>query len=152
MTVLHMGIARDLPDAGGGACCIGSAACGPERCTCWEIVHDVEQAEPKPGPPAVRARRCSDCAFRSDSPENQGDERYVCDAAIEALARPDGVFYCHDGMRRAIGQRHPAGVFVPSEIPDAYAPATNGVAVYRADGRPGLICAGFAAERRRGAP
>lgn len=38
----------DLPDAGEGVCCMGAAAMGPERCTCWEPVYDLDQADPDP--------------------------------------------------------------------------------------------------------
>jgi hypothetical protein len=150
MHSLHVSRERDLPDAGGGMCCLGAAAGGPGACTCWVPEHDRAQAEPQQGPPPIRSRRCSDCAFRPDSPENRGDDRYDCEGALEALASPNGTFYCHDGLRIATALVHePTGARVPTTIPDAYDPPTRGALAFKANGTPATICAGFAAARRR---
>jgi hypothetical protein len=34
----------DIPDAGLGGCCDGSAMNGPRACTCWDPVYDQEQS------------------------------------------------------------------------------------------------------------
>jgi hypothetical protein len=130
-------------------CCIGEAVYGPARCTCWEPVFATEQAPPAlPASAAeieVRARRCGDCAFRKDSPERA--ETYT-EEELLGLAAAGEPFWCHDGMRRPVAYRHPVHGDVPAESGD-WQPATVGGVPFRADGRPGLLCAGWAQERRR---
>lgn len=130
-------------------CCYGAVVYGPERCTCWEPVFDVEQAEPvlpvPEGSIEVRHARCDDCAFRRDSPERA--DVLVEDELLE-LARTATPFWCHDGMRRPVAYRHPVLGDVPGSTADWQPPTRAGVP-FRRDGRPGLLCAGWAQEVRR---
>jgi hypothetical protein len=143
---VHISFSRpDYPDAGEGACCMGSAARGPENCTCWVPVYNKKQAPRKQGPMRQRDRMCSDCAFRPDSPERNGDERYAhCgeDGIDEVMG---GTFLCHTGMRRLLREVHPSGVVLEAP-PDAYEP---GDPPQQADGSPPELCAGWAAEMKR---
>lgn len=136
-----------LPDLGGG-CCIGADVYGPGRCTCWRDEHDVEQAPPVPGPHEVRERMCADCAYRPGSPEKVEDPEVAGDPqALEHYAAAGAPFWCHDGMRRVVARRHPSGAELPAHAAAYDPPITDGVP-HRADGRPGLLCAGWAARRR----
>lgn len=136
-----------LPDTG-GACCWGAAASGPDRCTCWTPVFDRDQAEPVPAIPEVRDRMCGDCAYRPGSPEKVGDPEHEGDAeTLEHLAASGTPFWCHDGMRRPVVLRHPSGAEIPGHVA-AYEPPRIGGIPFRADGRPGLLCAGWAARGR----
>ncbi len=139
-----------LPDAGDGVCCAGAALYGPERCTCWRSLYDREQVDPVPvpGPPQVRDGMCGDCAYRPGSPEKEDHPDYRGDAdQLERLAASGTPFWCHDGLRRELLRRHPSGVEHPS-LPGAYDPPMRDGVPYRADGRPGLLCAGWDARRR----
>jgi hypothetical protein len=126
-------------------CCIGSAEYGPERCTCWRKEHDQVQLAVQAGPPAVRTTMCGDCAFRHDSPERQGDERYANshEGAVDELALSGTVFFCHQGMRRVVARLHPAKGRDEAS-PGEYDPALSGGCAFKADGSPADICAGFA--------
>lgn len=144
-----------FPDAGQRACCIGAAVYGPDRCTCWVVVHDLDQADPDPAAPAtVRDGMCPDCAYRPGSPERSGDERAAGDAqALEQLAADGTPFWCHEGIRRPVAYRHePTGTEVPArEVPGsdlAYRPPVIDGRPYRADGDPARQCAGWDARRR----
>lgn len=141
----------DLPEV---PCCMGAAVF--ERCTCWVPVHDVEQAPELPGEPVPRPDgMCSDCACRRDSVERQAFET---GKETGLLSRWEGVldcvtdgtpFYCHDGLRRRIGERHPDGRFRKLG-PHGYEPLVGSDGVpRRADGRPAFLCAGWAALRRK---
>lgn len=142
----HMADDDELPDAGEGMCCIGAAALGPGRCTCWEPVFDLEQRELQQGPAAVRETACADCAFRPGSPEQQGDARYAHsrDGELEDTIGSVAPFVCHQGMRRMLRQVHPVGAVV-EHGPMAYCPPTRGYLAYCANGEPAAICAGWAA-------
>lgn len=134
---------NDHPDVGNGEvpCCMGSAMYGPERCTCWVPEYDAPQAKPQEGPSPVRKRMCADCAFRPDSPERNGDERYAHsdeDGLVDVVA---GTFACHQGMRRLVRFRHPNGHVQELDV-DAYAPPIV-AAPTMADGRPAELCAGW---------
>lgn len=130
-------------------CCMGSAEEGPAGCTCWEPEYDLEQ-QPLADVVEVttRAAPCDDCAFRPDSPERQGDERYD-HHDLEALTH----FWCHQGIRKPVRWRHPAGIIVEVDS-DAYHPPERMVdgerIPFRADGTPAERCAGFAARHRVG--
>lgn len=131
------GVTDDDPLTG---CCMGEAMRDPRYCTCWEPVFDVDQAEPDPtSEPATRAKCCHDCAYRRGSPEEQEGAR----DDLEALASSGrDVFYCHQGMRRAIAYRHPDGRELPAVDGD-YQPAQAGGTAYRADGSAADRCAGW---------
>lgn len=160
---LSVPAADDLPDAGSGMCCIGAAIYGPDRCTCWEPVYDLDQTDPVPVPASTRAEPCDDCAFRPDSPERQGDERYVGDEyELNRLVREGQPFSCHKGIRRPLRWEHrpadckpsdcdelnPGRVTVVPGDPANYSPPIIDGQPYKADGTPADICAGWAARRR----
>ena len=134
----------DVP-AGMLGCCIGSAHNGLRACTCWVPEWNLEQ-EPRlqklQGPQDLQARdsQCSDCAFRRDSPERQ--DKWLAETLLALPERGDP-FWCHDGMRRPVRWRHPAGVQIEGSTDD-WQPPTVGQVPYRADGRPGLLCHGWA--------
>lgn len=147
ITRIHISLSRpDYPDAGGGMCCMGAAARGPEHCTCWEAVYDQEQARlVQAGPMRQRKRMCSDCAFRPNSPERNGDERYAHSGEGGLDEVMSGTFLCHAGMRRLLREVHPSGAEIEA-MPGAYAP---GYPPRKADGSPPELCAGWAAEMKR---
>jgi len=121
---------------------------GPDRCTCWEPVHDQQQAEPDlDAPPTVMPRMCPDCAYRPASPENTTTLGYD-------PPPPGGPpFHCHQGMRAVAVWRHPSGAEQPAVTVDGcsmeYDPPIIGGTPYLADGRPAPVCAGWAATDRR---
>jgi len=91
----------DYPDVGNGEqpCCMGSAVYGPERCTCWRPVFDHPQSLPmQKGPMRIRPRMCADCAFRPDSPERTGDERFAHSGDGEVDSLVNETFVCHQGL------------------------------------------------------
>lgn len=147
----------ELPDAGGGMCCMGAAAMGPQRCTCWEPVYDLEQAEPDPTAvrllgagvqPVTRTVPCHDCAYRPGSPERRGEEGYAGNQELlDHIVASGERFWCHQGMRKPIAWRHPSEATVPVEVDGYDPPRVEGVP-YKADGQPGEVCAGWAARRR----
>jgi hypothetical protein len=139
----------DLPDAGEGACCIGAAVLGPDRCTCWEPVYDLDQQPPRTElRDDVRDSMCADCAYRPDSPERTGDPQAAGDwESLQVLAAGGNPFWCHAGMRRPVAFRHPSGVEIGGSDLDYAPPIVNGVP-YRADGTPGDVCAGWEAMHR----
>lgn len=125
-------------------CCVGALEEGPVGCSCWEPVYDLVQVPPHTHLVAgTRHRMCDDCAYRHDSPEHQGDDRYQ-----ENLSDAASPFWCHQGMRKPVAWRHPAGITVTVDV-DAYTPpVVNGVP-YKANGEPGERCAGWAAAHRQ---
>lgn len=134
-----------VPDEA-GFCCEGVAMTGDlASCTCWEPVYDIEQAEPKP--PAstedlrVQPRMCDDCAFRKGSPERASQYE---EETLFHLATTGTPFWCHDGMLRPARWVHPLGMVVDGDPDDWTPPQISGIP-YRADGSPGLLCAGWAA-------
>lgn len=145
---LHVLREKDYPDVGNGEapCCMGSAVYGPGACTCWTPEYEpAEQAPAQPGPMRVREKMCADCAFRSDSPERQGDERYAHSGEDGIEEVMGGTFVCHVGMRRLVRERHPSGAVLET-MPGAYFPPSPPC---KADGSPAEYCAGWAAEMRR---
>ena len=58
------------------------------------------------------------------------------------------VFWCHSGMRRPVAYRHAVLGEVAADPAD-YRPVIVDGVPYQADGRPGLICAGWMARRLR---
>jgi hypothetical protein len=147
----------ELPDAGEGACCMGAAAMGPQRCTCWAAVYDLPQTEPDPMAvrlldagvqPVTRTRPCGDCAYRPDSPERRGEPGYTGDQELlDRIVQTGERFWCHVGMRKPVAWRHPTGAVVAVDVDGYDPPRVDGVP-YRADGQPGEVCAGWAARRR----
>jgi hypothetical protein len=121
-----------------GCCCLGALDEGPTGCTCWEPIYDLEQSVHAPTAPETQPKMCHDCAFRANSPERRDGD---------CLPGPGGApFWCHQGMRRVIKWRHPLGMELPAGVGD-YRPPIIDKVPYRADGRPGLKCAGWAAQR-----
>lgn len=146
-SAIHIDLDReDLPDAGEGACCLGSACRGPGACTCWETIFDQPQQPLQHGPMAVRERMCEDCAFRPGSPEQSGDPAYAHsgDGELDEVVGPG--FACHQGMRKRLQLVHPAGVVVQCG-PMEYAPAERPGMTWKADGSPADFCAGWAARK-----
>lgn len=125
-------------------CCMGVAVYGPERCTCWEPVFDVEQAEADTSIEVVTCEKCcDDCAFRNGSPERT--EEMGEDELMDIVA--SGTFFCHKGMRRVVGWRHPDGRYREAARDD-YKPLIVGGVAYQIDGKPAKRCAGWAAHKR----
>lgn len=147
--MIHVDRDNDFPDVGNGEvpCCMGSAVYGPGRCTCWVPVYDLPQAPECAGPMRVRDRMCADCAFRPNSPERSGDDRYAHadEDGLEDVLREG--FVCHQGMRRVLRYEHPSGATHAIAI-DAYSPPSRS-APTRADGTPAEMCAGWWAEKQR---
>lgn len=143
----------DLPDTG-MVCCDGAVYGGPERCTCWVNVYDTDQEPPTRDPiaPGTRPSMCADCAYRPGSPERTGVEHVTGTAqALDDLVTTGHPFFCHQGLRRIVGLRHP-----PSGMTIGYrhtasdysgAPIGPDHVPYQADGRPADYCAGWAARR-----
>ena len=144
-----------LPDAAGdgGGCCMGSAVYGPDRCTCWEEVLDTTTPQAPPQRDVAtptRSGMCGDCAFRPGSPERGGDENAAYDADDLADVVTSAAFYCHDGMARVDHLRH-EGTGITVRLPGqnlAYRPLRADGRLYRRDGAPAALCAGWAAHRR----
>jgi hypothetical protein len=141
-----------MPDPVRGACCPGSAAKGPQYCTCWVHEFDLEQQEPRPGEPGQRPKPCADCAYRAGSPELSGEERFKGDAGFLAEIVAKGQeFWCHQGMRRAVRLVHPSGALVDlaetGHTGDYQPPIVDGMP-FKADGTPGELCAGWSSRRR----
>lgn len=126
-------------------CCIGAAVYGPQKCTCWQPVLDVEQAEVVEGPMPQREKCCGDCAYRHGSPERDGG--FVEEALLDLPGQPGRVFACHQGMRRVVAWRHPVGLELPAGTGDYRPPRDAAGRAYRADGSPADLCAGWAALR-----
>ncbi len=136
--------ARQYPDADLTGCCHGELL-DPEQCVCWVPEYAEVQAPARPpagpGDLEIAAAMCGDCAFRPGSPERADD--WTAEALMElpATGRP---FFCHTGIRRPLRWRHPDGRVVDG-ADDDYQPLIVGSLPYRADGRPALLCAGWAA-------
>jgi hypothetical protein len=130
-------------------CCWGDALDGPSGCTCWVPVHNAPQANPcpptRPEDIGVQRRMCGDCAFRKGSPERR--EAFLEEELMDLAARGEA-FYCHEDMRRPIRWEHPDGRIVDGSTDDWQPPIVAGLP-YRLDGRPGLLCAGWAARVER---
>lgn len=134
-------------------CCEGAALGGLADCTCWIPVYAEEQAEPRPpqSPSDLRARSrpCSDCAFRRNSPERSSEWE---EEALLSLPESGDPFWCHDGMRKPWAWRHPStGLLIDADPADYQPPQRAGIP-YRADGSPGLLCAGWMARAAKAAP
>lgn len=144
------------------ACCEGRIVKGMMFCTCWQPVFNTTQTEPdeltvarlalgETEPDVRPGGMCHDCAYRPNSPEKQGGEGLVFDAAeLDRIAAAGERFYCHDGMRVPVAWQHPAGMRIPADPGRTgdYKPLVILNIPYRADGQPGLICAGWNARHR----
>ena len=130
-------------------CCLGASVYGPHRCTCWEPEFDLQQCPVIEGEPGQRETMCVDCAYRPNSPERSGDERYS-HADEQELLNLTEPFWCHQGMRKPVRWRHPAGITVDADT-DAYRPPIVNNVPYKSDGTPGDRCAGWLAHRKRDA-
>lgn len=122
-------------------CCMTAAATDMEDCLCWKPVRDKRRQQPKEGPNEVRARMCEDCAYRPDSPERAaigGDVPYFDSRAP---------FFCHQGVPLVLSYRHPSGAVRDAE-PGDYDPFRAKDRIFRANGQPGQLCAGWAAANR----
>lgn len=169
--VIHEFLAGNGPSCGGAlgwvrlhpadqevrGCCWGEVVKGPEHCICWVPEYDVEQAAPvlpaEPGEIQVRpggmctpdeGGRDGGCAYRPGSPEMQGVEAEL----LRELPLDGDVFFCHEGMRRPARWRHPDGRVIDGSPSDYHALFVRGLP-FRANGRVGYICAGWAAWSRR---
>jgi hypothetical protein len=142
---------RAHPDCETGeACCCWGAVLNDEwGCDCWVAEFDVEQAPPRPPATVADLRAvdtmCGDCAFRHGSPERA--DAYS-EETLFALAAEGKPFWCHAGMRRPVRWRHPDGRVIDGS-PDDWQPPLLGGVPYRADGSPGLLCAGWVARAER---
>lgn len=147
----------ELPDVGNEEipCCLGSAHRGPDGCTCWVEVYDLEQ-QPLSDDDQFTARPtpCADCAYRPDSPEKAGAEHVVGDAGLlDALVERGEPFWCHQGIRRVVAlrwqpeadPRPPVEHVVPEEFAVAYRPPMRDNRPYKADGTVADLCGGWAA-------
>jgi hypothetical protein len=134
-------------------CCIAAANTGGDQCTCWVEVlayrdpagdlQAVTEQEPlQEGPACARRLACGDCAYRAGSPERDGDG-----GAVPSF-RASQPFYCHDGMPLVVAYLHPSGALrtdpLEAGVAD-YHPRMRARIAYRVDGRPGVLCAGWAA-------
>lgn len=144
-------------------CCMASAL-HPESCTCWrpilvdldrldlvdvesliaQIRADAPSAVLEEGPPAIRRMMCSDCAYRPGSPERADNDGQPPDYRVGDR------FYCHDGMPSVVAWVHPSGAVTRVQERADYAPVMRSDRAWRHDGRPGVLCAGWAA--RNGLP
>jgi len=143
------GLSRALvfPDAGEGACCYGAIMNGPQACTCWQPVYDLEQQPLRPGDLGLRGSMCGDCAFRPGSPERSGDPSYQGDGEfLDEIVITGELFACHQGVRRVIRWVHPSGAEISGHGGDYRPPLVNG-RPFKADGTPADLCAGWAARR-----
>lgn len=129
-------------------CCDGAANDGPRGCTCWEPLFNIEQLQVQEGPMALRAKCCDDCAYRLGSPERESGMYDECGGLSDIAGSAHQVFVCHQGARKIIAWRHPLlGMFPYAGPGDYRAPEGDG-RMWLADGRPGELCAGWAALRR----
>lgn len=132
-------------------CCEGAAMYGPERCTCWTPVFDLEETEPDTTTVAgARTEPCADCAYRPDSPERNGSDAYALSepGELDRLVETGQPFWCHVGMRKPIAYEHPAGIRITAHEDHYQPPILNGVP-YTAAGAAGSLCAGWLARRLR---
>lgn len=134
-----IGFKPPTPDS---LCCYAAAVYG-DRCDCWRPViapHPTQHIEH--GPMPVQPTRCGDCAYRRDSPERQeldGDPMPYT---------PGRVFLCHTGMPKVTHWVHPSGFVIETDSDD-YKPIMLDVRAWQADGRPAIVCAGWAQDDRR---
>lgn len=148
------------PDPDGVPCWEACAVDGSD-CAVWEAIYWPEptkdparlQAGPEPKMPTA----CGDCAYRPQSPERQ-DNGGDLPVTFDPL-RP---FHCHVGMPALVGWSHPGlgdVCLLASSLPTMqdgfligsydYEPHHVGGRGFQADGRPLVVCAGWAAHAAR---
>jgi hypothetical protein len=129
-------------------CCYGATS-RLDSCTCWEPIWNREQQPPQLPVQLTdlqpRDWLCGDCAFRKDSPERSSEYE---EETLLGLAERGQPFWCHDGMRRPLEWRHPHGLTIAGDPADWQPPIVHAIP-FRADGTPGLLCAGWAARAAR---
>ena len=125
-----------------GGCCWGDTMAGPEGCTCWQPVFDIDQ-EPLDTAAKVTCRptMCADCAYRPGSPERADT---FTEVALLNLHAEGELFWCHQGLRAPIQWRHPDGRTVAGSPMD-YRPAHHKGVPYQTNGQPAQLCAGWMA-------
>lgn len=125
-------------------CCWQVVNSDGEECTCWVAVFNIDPTtDVQAGPMVTRLSPCDDCAYRGRSRERE-------DGTLDHVGlRADEPFMCHDGFPLVVELRHPDGS-VASPWPRAqdYRPVTFRNRAWRADGRPALVCAGWASALR----
>lgn len=122
-------------------CCAGCAYYGPDRCTCWQPVYDLKQQSlVEDAPTIIRTELCRDCAYRPGSPERSDPEE---ESDLMSLTYGSKPFSCHQGIRKVVKWIHPTGKELPAD-PRDYQPPQDGSKVFKADGTPADICAGWA--------
>jgi hypothetical protein len=127
-------------------CCAGAALRGIDHCTCWEPIFDLEQEPLQEGPAECRSKCCHDCAYRNGSPKRADD--HGTEHLLDVAAGARSTFWCHQGVRRVVAWRHPDGRELPAGDGDYRPPMERERGrIWRADGRPGQLCAGWAAHR-----
>lgn len=130
-------------------CCWGDTQRGAAACTCWIPEFDLEQQPlipPADGEIQPRRTMCGDCAYRPGSPEMSNPLEAE---ELRELPLTGTAFWCHDGVRRPVRWRHPDGRVITGNPADYQPPTDKLGRVYRADGRVGALCAGWAACSRR---
>ena len=91
-----------------------------------------------------------DCAYRPNLPQKSGQPSHHGGAELERSAATGQKSFCHNGFRVPVAWEHPAGMGIPADPTrdgDYQPPILLGI-LYQADGKPGLLCAGWAARRR----
>lgn len=132
-------------------CCYGSVEDGPAGCSCWEPVYDLVQHPPVLAGFETRTEMCADCAYRPDSPERTGDDRYAHGEVLDEIVLNDATpFWCHQGIRKPVAWTHPCGITIKAstdayEPPELIDPRTGRRYPLKANGRPADRCAGWAA-------
>lgn len=161
--ILEALFAPPAPDDADVPCCMAAVNTDGRSCTCWEPIRldlddlhrvDVDQVVAElrdtpptsrlcEGPPAIRPTMCGDCAYRPGSPERQRADGEQLDYSIRDR------FYCHDGMPAVVAWWHPpTGTVTRVQDRAHYAPEIRADLAWRHDGRPGTLCAGWAASNQ----
>lgn len=148
----HVLMADEDDDPDRIPCCMGTAAgCA---CTCWEDEYDQPQLPAQEGPPAIAPGPCSTCACRPGSPERLEDDtpydqRQMASSweLVQSLAARGEPFWCHQGMRRRVRERHPDGRVREVGEHD-WAPGVRPGTPLQASGEPAVMCGGWAAMAR----
>lgn len=150
-----------LPCPDPGVPCWEACKVDGTDCAVWEPIYwpepTREPARLQAGPEPKRPLACGDCAYRPGSPERQANG-----GALPETFDPLRPFHCHDGMPALVGWTHTAVgdvCLLASSLPTMqdgfligsydYRPHHVGGRGYQADGRPLVVCAGWAAHAAR---